>query len=142
MGCRPHPMPGGPTDAAWTAAELRAAKARAKWRPSKHTDERRCTATTRAGAQCKAPRAKRQDGTLATVCRMHGDHGPMTLEAQARSLERLVKWRSAQLRGAETKLAAVLQAIERERVIGLGRVPIGTESLGVSGGNIGESSDL
>lgn len=111
---------GEPSERAWLQAELQVAAGRAKWRPGKHTDERTCTATTRAGRRCKAPRAKRQDGTLAPVCRMHGDHGAMSLEAQRRSLEQLIRFRSAQLRGAETKLAQVLEAIERERVIGLG----------------------
>lgn len=98
-------------------AELRVEKQRRKWRDRKHTPERQCTATTRKGKRCEAPRAPRDDGTLAPTCRVHGGSGWRSLESQARSLEALLRNQEKCVEGLKTKLAELREAVERERIM-------------------------
>lgn len=76
---------------------------------------------------------------------MHGDNGHLTLEAQARQLERLIVWRQAQVEGAKTKLAKLYEAIERERGMGPGSIaePEGKPACQAVGSHetIGESGE-
>lgn len=104
----------GPTDEAWLRAELRADRRRRKWAPFKGEPERQCTATTRSGKRCRAPKAKRLDGTLNTVCRFHGGT-PKSLEQEIRALEGYARYKRAQLRGIETKLALLKARLNSPR---------------------------
>jgi hypothetical protein len=98
-------------------AELAYERRKARWVPYKGDPERQCTATTRGDRRCKAPRAKRKDGTLATTCRFHGGV-ELSPEARVKALQGLVRLCEARLKGAQTKLALALEELKGVRDMG------------------------
>lgn len=103
------------SDAAWLRANLNAERLRRKHRPYKGSEERRCTARKRDGTQCRAPRTKRDDGTLFSVCRYHGGVEPGTIKAKVRVMLSLENYLVARLAGLRTKLAAYGDVVQECR---------------------------